>query len=196
MKSLSDLPLYIDQMYEYSKSLDENRDELEDLPFPSAYSLMTGSDIPVMERDGDERALWQLLDEGEKLTDNQIDLAKRVVTKYPPVDELEEMYEKQSLYASLFDIGIRFDTYDVRYAKDLLSKINGGRLISNKQFKYVKYFIYRYRDQLEEQIVYEEKMSERLEENLGEDIRESFHQIVQDSKPAYEEIDTRYDAQN
>lgn len=192
MCSQTTAPENVQEIYDYSKLLDENRDQLEGLPYDGAFNFMAGADRMPDERVGDERAVWQLI-EDDDLSDYQLERAQEIVDQYPydSLDEIIEQRNKQLLMAELFESPIRFDKYDVRFAKDLIGKIRDGNLISQEQVKYLKYFVYRYRDQLREQVIYEENGTEELYEMLGEDPRESLEALLSECEEAYQEVNPR-----
>lgn len=181
-----------DRVRGYSKLLDEHRDELEGLPYQGAFDFMAGEGDEPESREGDERAVWQLIEDGD-LSGEQFEKAKEIVDQYPflDVESMKSERRRQEMYASLFDEPIRFDKYDVRFAKDLIKKINNGKLISQQQFKYLQYFVYRYREQIKDTVIYEEDASDRCYELLGDDPRESLDKIFEESKRRYEEVNPR-----
>lgn len=177
------------RVMEYSKELYElvQQDEptYDSLPYFRAYELMVGtSETPP---------LWERIASDNPLTEDERDIATTVVNQYPKPRNLPEFKEKQQNFASFFDTEIRFDKYDVRFAKDLINKINDGRLLSEEQFKRVKYFIYRYREQLRDQIIYEGNGSDRLYEFLGDDKRAEFDSVIEECKEAHDEVNNRYE---
>lgn len=186
--------LITEYLYETSKSLDENRYDIRDLPYQSAFLLLAGVDKEPDKRVGDEQAVWQILDsDDDELTEEDYEEAKKILRKYrfKDADELSELYQSQKNIAAFFSVDIRFDKYDVRFAKDLTKRINEGKMLSNEQFDYLKYFIYRYREQLMDQIIYEEHGSDRLWEFLGDDPRETFNQVIVECKVVHSKVNPR-----
>lgn len=178
---------------EYSKLFDNNQEQLEGLPYDSAFELLTGNpDKEPDEREDDERALWQLIVDDEA-TEEQLSQAEDIISKYPfgNVDQAKEMRDTQRLYAEILDSGVRFDTYDVKFARDLISKIKDGKIVSINQFKYIKYFMYRYRNQVEDILVYEEDAPEWVYEQLDDNIREATQEIIDDCETTYKEVNPR-----
>lgn len=172
--------------FEYSKEMDEKDSlELEMLPYPKAYELMVGTNKTD--------PLWERIRHDNPLTQEEYEIATSVVENYPSPTSLPEFKEKQQNYAKLFEVDIRFDKFDVRFAKDLLNKINDGRLLSKEQFKRVKYFVYRYREQLRDKIIYEEQGPEELWDYLGDDPRQGFNGIVEECEEAHNEVNNRYE---
>lgn len=178
---------------EYSKLFDSNQEELEGLPYESAFELLTGSaDKDPDVRENGERALWQLIIEDEA-TEEQLSKAEDIISKYPfgNVDQAIEMRDTQRLYAEILDSGVRFDTYDVKFARDLITKIKGGKIVSINQFKYIKYFMYRYREQVEDILVYEEDAPEWVYEEIDDNVREATQNIIDNCESTYEEVNPR-----
>lgn len=178
-------PVNEERVRHYSKLLDENRDELEGLPYQGAFEFLAGQNEEVP-------AIWELIASGD-VTEKHLKEASEIIAQYPyeSKEELLEARRRQKTYAALFDEPIRFDKYDVRFAKDLIKKINDGNLISKEQFQYLQYFVFRYREQLKDKLIYEEEGSDRLYDLLGEDPRAALDQIFQESKVAYEEVNPR-----
>lgn len=180
----------------YSKLFDQNQELLENLPYESAFEFLTGDTSKLPEdREGDERALWQkVLDADESEEDRE--RVMEIIEHYPfgSVDEVVNMEQKQKLYCELLNTNIRFDKYDVRFVKDLINKIEGGKLVSIKQFKYIKYFVYRYREQIKDQVIYERNhddwVYDELEE-LGKDERDGFDKMIHNCKKIHDQVNPR-----
>lgn len=176
-------------LYEYSKTLDDSRDELQGLPYATAFKFMAGVGEDPEEREGSDRALWQLIEaDDEELSDNQVEWAEQVVSDYP-LDNIEQMKQRlewQRKLATLFDVGVNFDKYDYRFATDLIEKVNEDDPLSINQQRYLEMFTYRYREQLREKTIYAEDVPDDVEEVLGDDPRETMSDVLEDCKPAYE----------
>lgn len=171
---------------EVSRGMDRDREEVEGLPYPSAFYHLVG--------DEDEDALWIKIDRMQA-TKGELKEARNIIQKYrfKNVKELKELRDKQRLYGEIFSVDVRFDKYEAGFAHDLINKIKEGRLISYKQFKWIQNFVYRYRDQLKDQIIYEENGSDDLYDSFDTDPRIWLEEIISESKPAYKELNTRYD---
>lgn len=182
----------------YSKLFDQNRELLEGLPYKSAFEFLTGDGSKLPEdRESDERALWQkVLDADE--TEEDRERAMEIIEHYPfgSVDEVVSMESKQKLYCELLNTNIWFDKFDVRFVKDLINKIEEGRLVSIKQFKYIKYFVYRYREQIKDQVIYERNHDDWVYdeiEELGDDVRDGFSNMINNCKKTHDQVNPRGD---
>ncbi|MFC6939135.1 hypothetical protein ACFQE8_04045 [Salinirubellus sp. GCM10025818] len=159
------------------------------LPF-AAFKFIAGVEAdPEAQVDGD-RALWQFIEDGEKLTARQVDFAETIIADYPPeqLDELRERKAWQQQLGALFDVDGAFGKYDYRFATDLIRQVNEGKLLTETQQPYLEMFVYRYRTQIEEGTIYVDEMPPRAKDVLGENPRQTLPPILAACKEFHDEI--------
>jgi len=158
-------------------------------PYSTAFEFMAGVGSDPEERRGDDRAVWQKLFHGVEITESQREWAETIVEEYP-IDELDEVKERrqwQNKLATLFRAGVSFSSHDLQFASDLINQVEDGGVLTTEQEKHLEYFVYRYRGQLRDKIIYEEPPT-RVGEMLGDDLRESMTQILKACEDSYFEV--------
>lgn len=50
--------------------------------------------------------------------------------------------------------------------------------LSNSQEKWIKHFVYKYRDQIRDQVIYEERIHPDLQKLLGDDVRVDINDFI------------------
>lgn len=177
-------PVTTNEVRQVSRDMDSRKEEIEDLPYPTAHEHLIGGKTP----------LWVQIDRMQASKDDLLK-ARNIIQNYrfKSVDELIELRERQKLYATLFTVDINFDKVEAGFASDLIQKVLDGRLISYKQMMWLQHFVYRYRNQLKDQIIYEENGSEELMELLGDNPRIRLEEIISECKSVHDNLNTRYD---
>lgn len=103
------------------------------------------------------------------------------------IDMAESQDEWQKMLVRLLRTDVSFSSYDSNFISDLLYKFEKNDELSDEQQMYLEYFVYRYRQQIKDSIVYEQP-PEIIEDMLEDDVREQFSEILAECEQSYEVV--------
>lgn len=167
----------VSSIAEYSRYMDNHQGELRGLPTPSDWELMVG-----------QNPLWQKIQEGEA-TDDELDLAINTINKYPrhELPHMREGYEEQKKIALMLDV-VDFWKPHWRFADDLVKTVLSGKLLTVKQEKWLRYYAYKYRNQIIEKVINERQAREEFY-NMVDNVRHEVVGLLERCESEYEEMD-------
>lgn len=95
--------------------------------------------------------------------------------------------EWQKTLVRLLKSDVSFSPYDSNFISDLIYKFEKFEELSEAQQQYLEYFVYRYRDQIKDSIIYTEP-SDEVAGVLEDDVREQFSDILEKCEKSYKVI--------
>lgn len=87
---------------------------------------------------------------------------------------------------------VSFSSYDSNFISDLFYKYERKGELTDKQQEYLEYFVYRYRGQIKDAIIYSDP-DEHVAEILEDDVRDQFDSILNRCQDSYEVINNDED---
>ena len=161
--------------YQFSKRVDENGQDFEGLPYPDAFDLLTDS--------GESPPAWLKIENGE-LEDDEAEKLVELTEKYHN-ENLRERFEDQYTKSLMLE-EVDFWKPHWRFVKDLTNNVlNNGILLSEKQEAWLNTYLYKYREQVRDSVIYEETAPDELYERI-DNTRDAVSEALESAEEDYQ----------
>lgn len=100
--------------------------------------------------------------------------------------------EWQETLIRILKSDVSFSSYDSNFISDLFYKYERKGELTDKQQDYLEYFVYRYRNQIKDSIIYSEP-PDVVTGVLEDDVRVQFDQILEECEQSYKVINNDED---
>lgn len=186
-----------EELYEYSKIIDENRDKYDGMPCQSAFDVLAGVGENPEERPEGQEALWQKIENDREISEETMEWLNDITEQYPmkTFSELDMRRHEQRVIAHLLD-DVQMWRGDGQFVTELVqTALSDDEMLSRNQEEWLRACCYKYRDQIRQNVTVKGIIDSELAGYVDEPF--SFlEQIMNECKPKHQKLikNTNYDA--